>query len=726
MFSDTVIASCRRHGLAYPSSSETLVRRIFNWLQNPLAAPDDISQLEQSFEQLMSQECPRVSWTLLCQDSEHFWFETHRSPTPLDLESHIGHSIADGLTSEQLGRLSKRNNQYFLVVRWRNLWLLLESPSPLIDWLQLLMLSGCAIGQGDELQEQSELLGHMVEPPDNLFMEHWLQFSLSRYMPTTHLAWLSRDHHLHVICGKSEIFESIAVKLGAGYGPCRIPHQGRHIGCLKVPSADRMLLVLSDQYDYHYQPHHLDLAKEVLDYFQRFSLLSEGMAQHSVAPTAVQRHMLGLLDKTRRYWKTAAYRQLDDATGLPQLYQLEQRFSQILMRQQGSQRPGIALLVVELSQILEYMSEAQRDMALKKVAERWRRTLRGHDLLLRGGERQFVILLERVVDRAMIKRVISRLLDSLKPPVQLDEITAAIDCVIGIKEFGSLENIGQERALSQALDAMHQAQASNMKWNFYNPSQNLSKGRQQRVAQQLAQIIGGRHSLQSQFQPIIRLQDNQLLGFEVNASWTGAQPEWMRRHSVGALAHRHGLTKALDYQRIRLLKDESELLSASLVALHLSGDHLGDSSSVLALVQVLEQVNLPREQLLLEFSEPEVVSHNGQAINSLNLLKEHGFLLGMDRFGSGHSPLDMLIEYPVRYLKVADEVTHKLPDPSTRRWFKVVRDVCSELGMHLVVNGIDDLQQHHLVLKLGCEYGQGDYIARPMSEQLAKALLKRH
>jgi EAL domain-containing protein (putative c-di-GMP-specific phosphodiesterase class I)/GGDEF domain-containing protein len=666
-----------------------------------------------------------MAWALLGQDADRFWFIEHSSAQPLHLESRFGHSIADGLTLAQLGQLAMGNNLNFLVVHWPKYWVVVESQTPLPTWLQQFLLAGSAMGLESVFNQQGELLSHLIEAPDSLFMNRWLQLSLARFMPCQHLAWLGVEGDITLIFGDRNLLESIGRKLATKFGALRIPHQGGHVGCLRVAIGARSLLVLAEHDGYQYQPSHQSTVLEVLDYYERLDQLREHLAHHSSSPSPVQRHMLMQLDKTRRYWKSAAYRQLNDATGLPNLYQLDQRFSQLMMRQRNSHRPGVALMVSEFGKILDYMTDEQRNSVLKTVAQRWRRTLRGHDLLLYSGERQFVILLERVADNAMIKRVIGRLLSSLRPPVQLDGLTAVVDCVIGVREFDSLEDVGPERALSQALEAMHLAQSRNSQWGFFDPKARMTRSHRQQVAQRLAQAIAGQ-KMRTQFQPIIRLQDNQLLGFEMNACWPSALPEWLCHHSLTSTAHEYGLIKALDYELIKRIGSDSEMVSSSIAAVHLSGDHLSSHQSVLALVNVLEALELPRRQILLEFSEPEVVSHNGQAIESLNVLKDYGFVLGMDEFGLGHSPLDMLMEYPVTYLKVADEVTHRLPDPATSRWFKVVRDICNELEMHLVVNGIDDLQHHHQVLKLGCEYGQGDYIARPMSEQLAKALLKRH
>jgi EAL domain-containing protein (putative c-di-GMP-specific phosphodiesterase class I) len=101
-------------------------------------------------------------------------------------------------------------------------------------------------------------------------------------------------------------------------------------------------------------------------------------------------------------------------------------------------------------------------------------------------------------------------------------------------------------------------------------------------------------------------------------------------------------------------------------------------------------------------------------------------MLALDDFGTGYSSLSYLMRYPVDYIKVDREFVARLGrDPASGTIVGALVQLAHGLGMTVVSEGVETVEQHGVLSELGCDYCQGFYFARPMSGAGLDAIIRQ-
>jgi FOG: EAL domain len=113
-------------------------------------------------------------------------------------------------------------------------------------------------------------------------------------------------------------------------------------------------------------------------------------------------------------------------------------------------------------------------------------------------------------------------------------------------------------------------------------------------------------------------------------------------------------------------------------------------------------------------------------IRALNLLKKHGIHISLDDFGTGHSSLTRLQEYPVDCIKIDRNFVERMNnDPSALAIVKAITQIGSSISLDVLVEGIENTEQLDTLINCDCQIGQGFYFYRPMSGSSAQQLLQQ-
>jgi EAL domain-containing protein (putative c-di-GMP-specific phosphodiesterase class I) len=119
--------------------------------------------------------------------------------------------------------------------------------------------------------------------------------------------------------------------------------------------------------------------------------------------------------------------------------------------------------------------------------------------------------------------------------------------------------------------------------------------------------------------------------------------------------------------------------------------------------------------LVLEVTESAMMSDPNAAHHTLSALHEMGIMLSIDDFGTGYSSLAYLKNLPVGELKIDKSfVLHMAENQQDRKIVQSIIDLAHNLEMSVVAEGIENQQTLDMLIGMGCDYGQGFYIGRPM------------
>ena len=130
---------------------------------------------------------------------------------------------------------------------------------------------------------------------------------------------------------------------------------------------------------------------------------------------------------------------------------------------------------------------------------------------------------------------------------------------------------------------------------------------------------------------------------------------------------------------------------------------------------LLNEYNLPRSLLILEVTETILYDDNEEMNRILNKLRNMGFLIAMDDFGSGYSSLNMLENMCLDELKIDRAfMTRAVMTENGKIIIKFIIQMANQLNLKVVAEGVETLEQAKLLLEFGCYTAQGYYYSRPV------------
>lgn len=233
------------------------------------------------------------------------------------------------------------------------------------------------------------------------------------------------------------------------------------------------------------------------------------------------------------------------------------------------------------------------------------------------------------------------------------------------------------------------------------------------------------HEFMLYYQPIVRLSDRKIAGFEALIRWErpdyGVVPpaEFIpQAESSGVIIDigRWAVQRACDdMESIGLCMPAKEEGGLPFVSVNLSGRQLSDGELPGLVSQAVKNAGFGPKQLKLEVTESEL-AQNIQAANVLlEKFRDMGVTVALDDFGTGQSSLEYLHHFSADTLKLDRSFVEAVNEDSTAMVIvRTVTNLAHELGMDAVGEGIETKDVADTLLSLGVEYGQGYYFARPM------------
>lgn len=224
---------------------------------------------------------------------------------------------------------------------------------------------------------------------------------------------------------------------------------------------------------------------------------------------------------------------------------------------------------------------------------------------------------------------------------------------------------------------------------------------------------------QAWYQPKFNLHDGRMYGAEVLVRWNHPQR--------GLLLPRDLLAAVVAYDLIddmlkQLLEQGLEFLSRLRergfdmgLAFNLTASQLLGSDLAEHVVQRLRHYNLSGSTLMFEINENGLQDLPHCVLGNLLLLHQRGCGLSIDHFGIGFSSLKQLAQLPFNQLKLDREFVRDIDDLGNRAVISSSVALAKALKMELVVEGIESARALHTLINLGCSFGQGIHLARPMT-----------
>ncbi|MEQ3550761.1 EAL domain-containing protein [Pseudonocardia nematodicida] len=399
------------------------------------------------------------------------------------------------------------------------------------------------------------------------------------------------------------------------------------------------------------------------------------------------------------------------------------------------------------------------DQLLTTVAHRLERGLSpdGHIVARMGGD-EFVVLVDQCAGDDDLAAVAQRALEVVRTPVPLRGRDVVVSASIGIvaRPRSGCGDCPAGRCGCGAAELM-QAADTTMYWAKRDGRDRVAvfDPRRHRADVALFEMAGRMPSalengeFELDYQPLVSLSDGRVRGVEALARWRTADGERLGPDVFIPLAEQTGLIVPLGLHLLRraCLDARSWLDGRSgveadgsrefVLSVNVSGRQLRQPDAVDRIAAVLAETGWPAGSLQLELTESDLMSSGGRPIAALDALARLGVRIAIDDFGTGYSNLSYLHRLPVDVLKLAGSFvsargtsdaetdTADGRDVDNPVILSAMIDLAHTLGLVAVAESVETAEQAARLRVLGCDVGQGYYLATPVTPAEIPALLDR-
>jgi diguanylate cyclase (GGDEF)-like protein/PAS domain S-box-containing protein len=424
----------------------------------------------------------------------------------------------------------------------------------------------------------------------------------------------------------------------------------------------------------------------------------------------------------------------DALSGLANRALFRDRLEHALLRASRS-GTSLAVLFIDLDDfklVNDSLGHAAGDELLVTVGERITASLRAADTAARFGGDEFAVLLEETASPQEAFDVATRILAELGAPVMVEEHEIMPRASIGIAL--SPEGAEDPADLMQAADvAMYAAKAAGKgRYEEYRPEL------QSAILDRLDRTADLQRAMQAQefelyYQPIISLDGHELVGHEALIRWNHPERGLLLPGDFIPLAEETGLIVVLGRwvlaeacQQARFWQLQHPDAGRMRMSVNMSARQFQHVDLVEDVSTILRDVGLDPHLLVLEITESMLIQNVGVIIERMWELKELGVAFAIDDFGTGYSSLSYLKDFPIDILKLdksfVDEVGTSTANSALAETIVMLG---KNLNLQTVAEGIEATGQLDALRALGCTFGQGFYVAKPLTSREVDSVLSR-
>jgi diguanylate cyclase (GGDEF)-like protein/PAS domain S-box-containing protein len=423
----------------------------------------------------------------------------------------------------------------------------------------------------------------------------------------------------------------------------------------------------------------------------------------------------------------------DELTGIPNRSKFSRTLNLAIESARHHDRK-LAVLFIDLDRfktINDSLGHAFGDTLLKETAARLNQVFRSDEVVARLGGDEFVVLVEGVNEIEQVKAVAREILSAVIKPIHLKGQECQVTASIGISMYPA-DGQDEQSLMKNADIAMYRAKDEGKnQYRFY------SSDIMGRAIERLILETGLRHALERNefflhYQPKQNLATGQITGVEALLRWNHPELGNLSPSQFIPLAEDTGLIVpigkwVLETACAQNMAWQREGLLPIGVAVNLSARQFADENLLKDIASTLQETGLAPELLELEITESMVMQNAEQAIKLLAAIKQMGVRLAIDDFGTGYSSMAYLKRFPIDTLKIDRSFIREIPKNAEDNTIAdAIISMGKALGLTVVAEGIETLEQETFLRNHGCDETQGYFFSKPVAPDEFSELLRQH
>lgn len=420
----------------------------------------------------------------------------------------------------------------------------------------------------------------------------------------------------------------------------------------------------------------------------------------------------------------------DNLTGLPNRKLFLDRLENAIAvgRIEEKVRPTVFVIDVDrFKQVNDALGLSAGDTILLTLARRMVRLIKPQDTLARLGGDQFGLILLSETEPAGIAAFAEAIKATIKAPITYAKREIILTASVGLMSWTSSQAAADDIVKDAELAVDQAKRFGGDRIEPFRPAFRAVGSDRLQMESDLRRATE-RKELRLVYQPIIKLSDMSIAGFEALMRWEHPRrgaispaefiPMAENCNIIGQIGH-----FALEEASAQLAYWQKTTGNKQVfMSVNLSSKQIIRRDLISDLHTTLSKVNVAKGTFKLELTESAVMDNPEQALFILEKIKALGVGLSLDDFGTGHSSLAYLNRFPFDIIKIDKSFLH---DNTTKKFvlLRSIINMAHDLDLKVVTEGIETEKDALQLRQMGCEYAQSYLFGEPMSPETALRLL---
>jgi len=410
------------------------------------------------------------------------------------------------------------------------------------------------------------------------------------------------------------------------------------------------------------------------------------------------------------------FEQVDQATNISNRYFGEKQL-EIYLEDQKNRVALIFMDVNNFSSITETFGHKNGDAVLKEIAIRVKDSILSESMFSFGADRFVIYFPYQDVDS--IEDTAFEIIDLFNESFEIDGNDFFLSVNLGITLY-DIDGTTPDELIRNADSAKEESRKEgNNTFSFYRSEMNESVLEQFQLMGDLRKSIE-RNELSLVYQPQVDSFNSKIVGVESLIRWNNGKRGFVSPDKFIPIAEKKGLIIPIGEWVLRTACNQfvdwdNQGIDDVSMAINISGEQFNDKR-LLPLIKNIFYGKVDTSKIELEITESAFVDDVDMAIKTMQKLKDMGFKLAIDDFGTGFSSLSYLKQFPVDKLKIDRMfITNLLEESGDLAIVKAIISLSENLGLNVIAEGVEDINQRDYVLNLGCPLIQGYFYSKPLT-----------
>ncbi len=417
-----------------------------------------------------------------------------------------------------------------------------------------------------------------------------------------------------------------------------------------------------------------------------------------------------------------ALARLDTVTGLTRREGLEEQIDA-----SDSARAVIAIRVGGVEDVRDALGAERARVLVAAIASRLRRTVRGSDVVARVETTTFSVLAPVRDDVEVVDGLIRMIRTALSAPYQIEGQDIVVSVHLGVSIDMQAARAGQELIAEASAAAREAVGRTDDAYVTFHEELRGAAARRTTLAAALHDAARTGEGIAALYQPIVDVGTGKVVGIEALARWTHAALGPISPAEFLPVAQRIGVMPELGQALLRRALDDASAwrVDGDLIGLtiNLSAEQLRDPATTATMEQLLEEHHVDRRRLTIDLDASTITHGLDELRSPIEAMSRLGVNIALDDFSVGADVADVLAQLPVDVIKIPGSLVGAGKDRPIDGVLRALLDLGRDLGVGIVVEGLEQAEQLQSLQALGGAMAQGYLVAPPLEAAAVGTLL---